>query len=74
MVPAGLKPGPQPIVLGAGIFTSQAGVTVAVKMNTGVSINGGRVVEYDSNVNIFELGIRSAPEGLAFTSVRAAYK
>ena len=37
---------------------------------------GGGVVEYDSNVNIFGLGIRSAPEGtaLAFTSVRAAYK
>ena len=32
----------------------------------------GGVVEYDSNVNIFGLGIRSAPEGsaLAFTSVR----
>ncbi len=39
-------------------------------------ITGGGVVEYDSNVTLFGLGIRSAPEGtgLAFTSVRAAYK
>jgi hypothetical protein len=38
-------------------------------------ITGGGVVTYASNVNIFALGIRSAPEGagLAFTSVRAAY-
>ncbi len=37
---------------------------------------GGGVVEYDSNINIYGLGIRSAPEssGLAFTSVRAIYK
>ncbi len=37
------------------------------------TINGGGVVEYDSNVNIFGLGIRSAPEGagLAFTSLDA---
>jgi hypothetical protein len=37
---------------------------------------GGGVVEYDSNINIYGLGIRSAPEGtgLAFTSVRAVYK
>jgi hypothetical protein len=40
------------------------------------TVAGGGVVEYDSNVNLFGLGIRSAPEGtgLAFTSVRAAYK
>jgi hypothetical protein len=35
-------------------------------------IIGGGVVEYNSNVNIFGLGIRS--DGQAFTSVRAAYK
>jgi len=37
---------------------------------------GGGVVEYDSNVGIYALGIRSAPEGsgLAFTSVRASYR
>jgi hypothetical protein len=37
---------------------------------------GGGVVEYDSNTDIFALGIRAAPEGtgLAFTSVPAAYK
>ena len=37
---------------------------------------GGGVVEYDSNTNIFGLGIRSAPEGsgLAFTSLRAVYR
>ena len=37
---------------------------------------GGGVVEYDSNVGIYGLGIRSAPEGsgLAFTSVRASYR
>jgi hypothetical protein len=36
-------------------------------------ITGGGVVEYDSNVNIYGLGIRSAPEGtgLAFTSLDA---
>jgi hypothetical protein len=40
------------------------------------TVAGGGVVEYDSNLNLFGLGIRSAPEGsvLAFTSVRAAYK
>jgi hypothetical protein len=40
------------------------------------TVTAGGVVEYDSNVNIFGLGIRSAPEGagLAFTSVRANYK
>jgi hypothetical protein len=40
------------------------------------SINGGGVVEYDSNVNIFALGIRGATAGtgLAFTSVAAVYK
>jgi hypothetical protein len=34
---------------------------------------GGGVVEYSSNVSIYGLGIRSAPEGsgMAFTSVRA---
>ena len=39
-------------------------------------ITGGGVVEYDSTVNIFALGIRSAPEGAgsAFTSVGAVYK
>jgi hypothetical protein len=37
---------------------------------------GGGVAEYDSNLAIYGLGIRSAPEGtgLAFTSVPAAYK
>jgi hypothetical protein len=37
---------------------------------------GGGVAEYDSNVSIYGLGIRAAPEGngLAFTSVRAVYK
>jgi len=37
---------------------------------------GGGVVEYDSNISIYGLGIRSAPQGsgLAFTSVRAVYK
>jgi hypothetical protein len=37
------------------------------------TVVGGGVVEYDSNVNIYGLGIRSAPQGtgLAFTSVRA---
>jgi hypothetical protein len=37
---------------------------------------GGGVVEYDSNVNIYALGIRAALEGngLAFTSLRAVYK
>jgi hypothetical protein len=37
-------------------------------------ITGGGVVEYDSNVNIYGLGIRSAPQGtgLAFTSLDAA--
>lgn len=37
---------------------------------------GGGVVEYDSNVSIYALGIRAASEGtgLAFTSVRAVYK
>ncbi len=37
---------------------------------------GGGVVEYDSNVSIYALGIRAVAEGsgLAFTSVRAVYK
>jgi sugar lactone lactonase YvrE len=37
---------------------------------------GGGVVEYDSNIRIYGLGIPSVPEGngLAFTSVRAVYK
>jgi hypothetical protein len=37
------------------------------------SITGGGAVEYDSNVNIYGQGIRSAPEGtgLAFTSLDA---
>ena len=37
---------------------------------------GGGVAEYDSDISIFGLGIRSAPEGtgLTFTSVPAVYR
>jgi hypothetical protein len=40
------------------------------------TVSGGGVAEYDSDLTIYGLGIRSAPEGtgLAFTSVRAVYR
>jgi hypothetical protein len=40
------------------------------------TFTGGGVAEYDSNITIYGLGIRSAPEGtgLVFTSVRAVYR